>query len=278
MLLPSALPCEAPPTFTAGDRPPLPRRSAYVPRPSPLSANGAVSNLSSTCRALQSLLGVYPPPRSFKSKHPPASGRISKRTPFTPAPASCARPLTPPRSIKKRSWDPATDAVMSDAGPGCDQENLPAAGCATPKRPKWDAPPNMPLGLERRDFFALQATEGNAPPALRVPPAPTAVAVFPDTRSGNDEDPNDGGADESEDVVDWEDEDDRALVALVLDRLQLSRADWGACASTLGVGSGDGTELEKRWRRLVEGGRVGLKLGRGAERARGRRDVREVWR
>ncbi|KAI9768465.1 MAG: hypothetical protein M1840_004874 [Geoglossum simile] len=57
----------------------------------------------------------------------------------------------------------------------------------------------------------------------------------------------------------WTPADDSALVALVLEKLRLSRGDWAGCAKGLGLkGDRGARDAGRRWRLLVERGRVGL--------------------
>ena len=174
-----------------------------------------------------------------------------------------------------RAVEEDLDELMDDASPAHDQENLGAVlPCSTPKRPRWDAPRDLPLGLERRDFYALQSTPGNAA-APRIPRTVPTPQPYPAGVNGDSEAEVHNG-----DHQDWDGEDDQALIALVLDKLRLSRSDWAECARILGTGGADsGRRLGQRWKHLVDDGKVGLRLGRGAIRpGRKRRgDVRELW-
>ncbi len=70
-----------------------------------------------------------------------------------------------------------------------------------------------------------------------------------------------------DDGGDWTAEDDRALVDLVLEKLNLTKKEWDECAIRLGK-DGDGASLGKRWADLVGSGRVGLRRGRRVVRGR----------
>ena len=226
---------------------------------------------------------MQPAPRAARghtartSAAPPA-GRVSK-PPTTPRAQHVLPPAAAPRGAHKRARpsDPDGDETMADISPAHDQENRDAA--ATPKRPRWAAPPELPLGLARRDFYALQATPGNAA-VPRVPPPPPPPPQRP---AGNDDEAASGGEGAARDCGPseaWDDDDDAALVALVLERLRLSRGEWAACARVLGGADADaGRRLGRRWQALVDEGKVGLRSGRRVIRpGRKRRgDVREVW-
>ena len=58
--------------------------------------------------------------------------------------------------------------------------------------------------------------------------------------------------------VEWNWDDDRMLVEIVLEKLKLSRRDWNDCARRLGK---ERDSLEKRWSLLVGEGNVGLRRG-----------------
>ncbi|MCJ1400012.1 hypothetical protein MMC11_003215 [Xylographa trunciseda] len=253
MLLPSAIPCEARP------RPLLQRALPFSPPLSPPPSSQFSSGIFSTCRALQSLIGVQAPPSrpTQQSRLRSIPTKIEKRR--------------PPRGVNKRRREANNDSAHEAAE---DQENTHVGrrdGYSTPKRQRL-APPCMPLGLERRDFFALQPTplpnffsqpqyniyrpsEDLSPP-LQVGEG-VCVAKF--------------GAE----VEEWDSEDDSVLVDLVLDKLRLSKRDWEECARVLGT---DGGSLGRRWKELVGDGEVGLKFRRGrGGKGVGRGDVRDLW-
>ena len=95
---------------------------------------------------------------------------------------------------------------------------------------------------------------------LALPSTPTYI---PNQDCAQDE------KDEQEDF--WTPLDDAQLVHLVLEKLKLSRRDWNECARVLGA-EGEGGSLGKRFKYLVEEGKVGLKM-----KGMGRGDVREIF-
>ena len=165
-----------------------------------------------------------------------------------------------------------------------DKENIDSKGrdrdaYSTPKRQRL-APPSIPLGLERRDFYALQPTYNftTTNPFISSVSTPTTVATQPSPPlSGSKDDSlkcaSDDTADETADDIDleWTSEDDSELVDLVLDKLRLSKWEWDECARVLGT---DGISLGRRWKELVGEGGVGLRFRKGG---RARADIRKVW-
>ncbi|MCJ1283025.1 hypothetical protein MMC26_002352 [Xylographa opegraphella] len=250
MLLPSAIPCEA------RARPLLQRALPFSPPLSPPQSSQFSSGIFSTCRALQSLIGVQAPPSRYtqQSRLRPIPTKIEKRK--------------PPRGVNKRRRE-ANDNGTHDAVE--DQENTYTGsrdGYSTPKRQRL-APPSIPLGLERRDFFALQPT-----------PLPNfSKPQYSHHQSSEDLSPplqdNEQVCETKSDASmgDWDSEDDSVLVNLVLEKLRLSKRDWEECARVLGTDRGS---LGRRWKELVGDGEVGLKFRRGRKGV-GRRDVRGVW-
>lgn len=244
MLLPSAMPCENRP------RPSLQRPLPFSPPLSPPSSSHFSTGIFSTCRALQSLVGVQ------ASSRPTPQPRLRSM----PTKIEKQRPL---RSVNKRRRD-SHDKEMRDAAE--DQENLFVGRgdeCSTPKRQRL-APPSMPLGLERRDFFVLQ-------PTLAPNVQPQDIFTRQDIPA-----PLEKGEETNEDYKDdWDSEDDYALVDLVLEKLRLSKRDWEECANLLGT---DGGSLGRRWKELVGDGEVGLKFRRGRGRnSTAKSDVRNIW-
>ncbi|MCJ1320225.1 hypothetical protein MMC15_005563 [Xylographa vitiligo] len=250
MLLPSAIPCEA------RTRPLLQRALPFSPPLSPPPSSQFSSGIFSTCRALQSLIGVQAPP-----------SRPTQRSRLRSIPTKVEK-RKPPRGVHKRRRDANDDGTHDTIE---DQENTYAGsrdGYSTPKRQRL-APPSMPLGLERRDFFALQPTplpnflkpqyDHYGPSEGLSPPLQANEEVC-----GSDSNANKG---------EWDSEDDGMLVDLVLEKLKLSKRDWEECARVLGT---DGGSLGRRWKELVGDGEVGLRFRRGTKSV-GRRDVRGVW-
>ncbi|MCJ1388319.1 hypothetical protein MMC18_001165 [Xylographa bjoerkii] len=252
MLLPSAIPCEA------RARPLLQRAPPFSPPLSPPPSSQFSSGIFSTCRALQSLIGVQAPPSrpTHQSRLRSIPTKIEKRR--------------PPRGVNKRRRETSNESAR-DAGE--DQENSYAGrrdGYSTPKRQRL-APPCIPLGLERRDFFALQPTPlpNFSKPQFNFyqpnedlsPPLQAGEEGCVSTSDAN--------------IGEWDSEDDSVLVDLVLEKLRLSKRDWEECARVLGT---DGGSLGRRWKALVGDGEVGLKFRRGRGRnGSGRGDVRGVW-
>ena len=155
---------------------------------------------------------------------------------------------------------------MNDGHYEQENDSQQSDGFQTPKRCRRGVgPPDVPFGLDRRDFYALQDTPGNAcPPALIA-----ASDVCHGSDSGMD-------APEDTDVMEeeWTEEDDSALVQVVLDKMRLSRREWDECAKVLGV---ERASLGQRWKHLVGEGRVGLKFGKGGRSRTARADVRKLW-
>ena len=159
---------------------------------------------------------------------------------------------------------------------------------STPKRRRrFPGPVNIPFGLDRQDFADLESANNELATltqrATMVTTSPRSDRVFEscsllDTPiSPPDED------DEMEEW--WTPLDDAHLVTTVLEKMNLSRRDWEECARVLGA-KGEGGSLGKRWKWLMEEGKIGLKMGVGEagrfEGRRGRRrqvrgDVRKVF-
>ncbi|EFX03118.1 DNA-binding protein [Grosmannia clavigera kw1407] len=119
----------------------------------------------------------------------------------------------------------------------------------TPRRSRI-APEALPLGLARSDFHTLHAD--GVPDDSSRSAAPVEVEV---------------------DGESWSSEDDRMLVELVLDKLQLSKTDWQDCARSLG--KKDRQSVGRRWKSLMLGGDIGLRPGARSNR-RGR--IHATWR
>lgn len=249
MLLPSALPCDA--------RPPLRRSQRYLPTtPPPSDDEVAVQfghGIYSTGRALQSLLGIErpSPPTHIKHGAGAATGPLLSPIAMTRMKISKKPPKTAPvpRGVNKRRRD-----AFDEAGRGAvDLEEGDAhAKYTTPKRRRI-APLELPLGVKSADFERFESTT----PIQNTAPEETKA--------------------ETHDEGDWTAEDDRLLVELVLEKLNLTKKEWDECAVRLGKdGSEDGASLGKRWKDLVGSGKVGLRRGRRV--VRGRIDVDGRWR
>lgn len=155
----------------------------------------------------------------------------------------------PPRGANKRRRaddddmgrdDEETDNdYASDLDIGTQRQQTPETeqslvGPSTPKRARI-APEHLPLGLERSDFHSahkLNNEPENAPHAQG-----TEVELEADGEQ-------------------WSAEDDRVLVELVLDKLNLSKTEWQDCARNLGR---DRHSVGRRWKSLMTSGDVGLK-------------------
>ena len=144
----------------------------------------------------------------------------------------------PPRDTKKRGWDDSNEESATAI-----------SGFSTPKRRRY-GPVDLPLGLERADFCALQDTE-------------TTDLVGEENAEENGR--YTSGSDQ------WDSEEDRLLVNLVLEKFKLSRKQWDECAKVLGR---EGTSLGRRWRYLLGEGEVGIKFRKGRKE---RKSLRGVW-
>ena len=109
----------------------------------------------------------------------------------------------------------------------------------------------MPLGLGRSDFEALYDNHQYTSTPLH----------FALARSHNLE--GDFTADLRNQTIDWTNEEDRQLVELVLQKMNLRKSDWQDCARSLGR---DSRNIKQRWQSLLGQGEVGLK-GRSRERS-----------
>ena len=119
---------------------------------------------------------------------------------------------------------------------------------STPKRARI-APEQIPLGLERSDFHALH---------LQQLPLSTLKAQLDGEALESVE--IHGGEEMENENERWSTEDDRILVELVLEKLQLSKSEWQDCARSLGKDRGS---VGRRWKSLMANGDVGLKRRRG---------------
>ena len=144
----------------------------------------------------------------------------------------------PLRDTRKRGWNDSNEESATAI-----------SGFSTPKRRRC-GPVDLPLGLERADFCALQDTE-------------TTDSVKEETAEENGR--YTLGSDQ------WDSEEDRLLVNLVLEKFKLSRKQWDECARVLGK---EGTSLGRRWRYLIGEGEVGIKFRKGR---RERKSLRGVW-
>lgn len=247
MLLPSALICDSRSPLQSS----LPCSRLFSPPPTPDSSSHFATPILNTCRALQSLLGVYPAPQVLNKKPKAYAPRtkVAKRSP----------PVS--RGKNKRCRDLYEKDNHSQKA---DQENRDSQRFtySTPKR-QCRAPNTLPRGILHQDFHALNS------PAFEVSlPAPQQPS---DTMAECSLEPP-----IADPALSWDSDDDSALVDLVLDKLKLSRGDWDDCARVLGK---DQATLGRRWKHLLGEGQVGLQFRRGGgRRDGGRKDVRELWR
>jgi hypothetical protein len=344
MLLPSALPCDGNDISGIRSSRPLLRRfmpysasstsSSYItaisafPESTPLapSLNTEVATsypspqspistgIQSTCRALQSLLGVTPPPTSLNRtpSHLPIQRRPS---PFAPLPIgnrvakpcrSPTKPAIPPRGKNKRTRDVyesdsdnqqdsnSKENISSTYGYGYNYQGRISEDdpyqvklFSTPKRRRLPGPTHIPFGLERSDFADLEDNPFTTPCTFFSPPVLQTRSLnspfpqpnnHPSTPLSSSISPADNEDEDDEDASFWTPLDDAQLVTLVLEKLKLSKKDWDECARVLGA-EGEGGSLGKRWRSLLDEGRVGLKGGVrfGRKVSKGRGDVRNFF-
>lgn len=291
MLLPSALTCETTSSSaTAASSTRTRYQSALLfaspplspPPTSSSSTHPAISNLYSTCRALQSMLAPSPPPTQLPSPPTTHSETVAAlSSPFKlrlrarPSSAAAPRKITkrapaaPPRGINKRRRALADD-LSREAIEDEDEERTAIFTStidrpSTPKRMRV-APEVLPLGLERADFQSLQRAsqrqEGRAGSA-----EPQTSETESETQGGEAEETKTEGQEE------WSTEEDRMLVELVLEKLKLTRGDWQDCARSLGKDRGS---VGRRWKSLMGAGDVGLKGGGRGRLRRGK--IHSTWR
>lgn len=259
MLLPSALGCDS--------SLPKTRYQASLFASPPLSPQSTttsttITNIYSSCRALQSMLTTpnqLPSPPTTHSESP-VKLRLRARKPdanengaLTPRRkiTKRERPAQAPRGINKRrravddEIDRHTfddDNMEDDESCGSDDENASAnmpAGPSTPKRQRI-APEALPMGLERSDFHSLHLQQVSE---LHPQSQPQSQMQYP-------------VLDSAAAIEEWSNEDDRLLVELVLEKLKLTKSDWQDCARSLGK---DRSSVGRRWKSLMNSGDVGLK-------------------
>ncbi|KIW75772.1 hypothetical protein Z517_10515 [Fonsecaea pedrosoi CBS 271.37] len=245
MLLPSAFSCDGGMQSQSRlQRPKLPSFGAYEPQS---STNARPSPLSSSCRALQAILGA---PSAIQHARP--TQPLELGNPFAPIEETAPKEaqIPPPRRANKRRRSdfeedmipaPSTDVIMQD----CQRTPQPIR---TPKR-RRKVPLSMPMGLSADDFRALETPEDEV--ELDMP------TISPHNHVPSDQD-SAYGSSPSVDDADWTEDDDRMLVETVLEKLKLSKRDWNDCARKLGK---DRDSLGRRWSLLVGEGNVGLRRG-----------------
>jgi hypothetical protein len=240
MLLPSALSCDA-----SSNIPNTRYQSALFASPPlspPTSSHPAITNLYSTCRALQSMLTIpsqLPSPPTVHAETPslPFKLRLRSRkaddssTNLTPRKKIAKRAhALPPRGINKRRR--AVEDDMSRDTEDADHEED-AMEPSTPKRMRL-APEVLPLGLDRSDFHTLSLQK------IEHSEGETVLESVEGVQEGES----------------WSTEEDRLLVEMVLEKLKLTKSDWQDCARSLGK---DRSSVGRRWKSLMGGGEVGLK-------------------
>lgn len=276
MLLPSSLDC-APRKH--------PRTASYKAATTMLSPPSSTcqspsSNKYSTCRALQSLLAsnlptLSPSPKTIRApphlgspiiltSGPRAQPKKTKSHTVQNAKITKAQPRIPPRSNlkRRRSFSVHGDQDDEHPLPVDNQENLQNSRPSTPKRQRT-CPPSLPLGLNRKDFDALNPvpiiTTTTTP---HTPEATTTSSHHPPPNKERDEKAN---ANDNDDESEWSTTDDSALVSLILNKLRLRPSDWDDCARKLGK---EKDSIGRRWKHLLGDGEVGLRRGTG-KRMRG---------
>ncbi|CEI65051.1 hypothetical protein FVEN_g11888 [Fusarium venenatum] len=244
MLLPSALPCDA--SHSSHSR--LQQSLFSPPASPPAPSHSSFANLMTTCRSLQSLLSM-PAPIVIDSRPAPYNNAQLPTPPLAHAAPPLKLRLRPrpqrrepvgPKKVTKRAAPRAAnkkrrvaDDDMDRCSSASDSGSESPSRCSmeqsepsTPKRTRI-APEQMPLGLERSDFHNMHLRQGG--------------------HLLNEEDSDD---------EDWNAEDDRVLIEIVLEKLRLSKAEWQDCARNLGR---DRHAVDRRWKTLLLNGDVGLK-------------------
>ncbi|KAL2886731.1 DNA-binding protein [Ceratocystis lukuohia] len=174
-----------------------------------------------------------------------------KRTATLDLAESPMPPMASHSSVKRRRIDSGLDA--SSLSPAF---SLPTLKPCTPKRART-CPEVMPLGLSRSDFddvWGLEHEQKQEPcsPAVSLMSvaSSSASSVFDSISTASTYDAS------NSDTEDWTDEDDDALIDIVLKKLRLSRQEWHECARTLGRNR---STISQRWKSLLMGGEIGLK-------------------
>ena len=283
MLLPSALPCSTRAQQAYPHLVPSLLPSPFLSQTTFPNENASIltSGIVNTCRTLQNLLSIPTAHNyydtitttaaktngSVKSHEPPTSARAyheeirrglervpikrgstrslkgeNKRDLAYPEEKEAEKPAGIPRSTKKRGRDQGDDVKIAAS----------MSGFSTPKRRRY-GPADLPLGLGRADFYALQTIETKN--LVKEKRLPDMEEKKPQIFQGEE----------------WDSEEDRILVDLVLEKLKLPRRDWDECARVLGR---EGASLGRRWKYLVGEGEVGIKFRKGRK---GRKSLNSVW-
>lgn len=291
--------------------PPIIHDEPINPYLSPDSPSSISSGIQSTCRALQSLLGVTPPPARLNQTPRPRIPVSERTSPFAALPIdnraqkkrrSPLKSAPPVQSYNKRTrstFEADLDSDLDIEG----KENQPydyyythnsTHGSATklvstPKRRRRLAgPTHLPFGLERSDFADLEPESAwCTPPSYNTTNYTTTFSPQNDESSNemhidlpstpgaatSHASPSSSFSDEEGSEPFWTPLDDAQLVTVVLEKLKLSRSDWEECARCLGA-EGEGGSLGRRFRWLLEEGKVGF-TGSGEGRSGSRRIGRQ---
>ncbi|KIX10459.1 uncharacterized protein Z518_01542 [Rhinocladiella mackenziei CBS 650.93] len=246
MLLPSAFSCDGgqQQPETRPQRPKLPSFAAYPPLPSTPARS---SPLSSSCRALQAILGA-PATIQQPTSNPPRE--LGNPFALSEKPTIIRQaPPKPHRSANKRRRSEFEEDLLPS-----ESSDIPMEDCQSTPRPvrtpkrRRRIPLAMPMGLSADDFRALETTTEEE--ELEIP------TISPHN-THSDQDSAYGSSPSIEDP-EWTIDDDRLLVETVLEKLKLSKHDWNDCARKLGK---DKDSLGRRWSLLVGEGNVGLRRG-----------------
>ncbi|EXJ80336.1 hypothetical protein A1O1_08480 [Capronia coronata CBS 617.96] len=268
MLLPSAFSCEGPGSRNLiPQRPKLPSFGAFLPQQqsshSVYHARPRPSPLSSSCRALQAILGTpsvtIPQPAAQDSRRKLSDPFVvqgrEQEHPFTFTVPS--RPRQIHRNVKKRRRSEFERDSTPSESLDIQMDECPPSPRAvrTPKR-RRRIPLSVPMGLCADDFRALETPfeekgrEQEEEELLDMP-------VTSPQHVQSDRDSAYGSSPSIEDA-EWTVEDDRILVETVLEKFKLSKREWNDCARILGK---DRDSLGRRWSLLVGEGHVGLRRG-----------------
>lgn len=257
--MPSPLSCDS-------SHPPVTRLQtsllASPPSSPPSSAQSAIGNIFSSCRALQSILTAPTPPSDSSDRlsslpTPPLSHAAlpspspmklrlrsskarSSNGELIPRKKVVKRP--PPRGVNKRRRAMDDDMGRDDNSSEDDEQYEEEQRPSTPKRARI-APEVLPLGLERVDFHNLQVQQGS-----------TGTLEEASSIEGTE-------VEVEVDGEEWSKEDDQVLVELVLEKLKLSKSDWEEIGKSFGtIGSRrDRGSCGRRWKTLMANGDIGLK-------------------
>lgn len=233
ILLPSVF-LDTPLTTTSSSRQPR----LFSPPNSPPAKARKLNNshVSQASRALQNLLmGSSRPTLSVTTTHVyevRSSSRNHLVSPVEATPRSASLP-TPPMAyapLPPKLRMPNNEGIVGRRMAAKrrrdeddeDESDSQQQAPSTPKRARI-APEQLPLGLDRSDFHALSS-----------PPAETDA--------------------------EWSAQDDRLLVEIVLEKVNLTKDQWAECARALG--KPDKSAISRRWRNIIAGGQVDVKRRR----------------